>query len=73
MLELQTVPSPFSRSGRSTPPPDARVRRFLIESERRVILHCRKLLDDPNLPAEERRRLMPLVSEAEAWLRSLAA
>src|SRR6201989_734711 len=32
------------------PPASDLVRSFLIESERRVIVHCRKLLDDQNLP-----------------------
>ncbi|WP_249151078.1 PAS domain S-box protein [Bradyrhizobium japonicum] len=46
---------------------------FLIANERRVILHCKKLRDDPSPSTEERRRLMRLVSEAETWLEGLAA
>ena len=49
------------------------VRRFLIESERRVIVHCRKLLDDENLPTEERRRLTRLPGEADARLQGLVS
>jgi hypothetical protein len=32
-----------------------------------------KMLDDPSLLTEERRRLVRLVSEAETWLEGLAA
>jgi hypothetical protein len=49
------------------------VRRFPIESERRVIVHCRKLLDDQNLPTEDHRRLTRLLGEAEARLQDLAS
>jgi hypothetical protein len=49
------------------------VRRFLIERERRVIVHCRKLLDDQNLPTEVHRRLTRLRGEAEARLQDLAS
>jgi hypothetical protein len=48
------------------------VRRFLIERERRIIVHCRKLLDDPNLP-KDHRRLTRLFGEAEARLQDLAS
>jgi len=54
-------------------PLDDHVRRFLMESERRVVLHCRRLLDDQNLPAEERRRLMRLHGAAEERLECLVA
>jgi hypothetical protein len=43
-----------------------------MKSEGRVILHCRKLLDDPSLPTEERRRLLRRVSEAKGRLEGLA-
>jgi hypothetical protein len=72
MLELQTATRLPSSSGWVVPPADDQVRRFLIESERRVIVRCRKLLDDQNLPTEERRRLMRLVDEAEARLQSFS-
>jgi hypothetical protein len=55
----------------SAPPADHLVRSFLITGERRVILHRKKPLDDPSLLTEERRRLMRLVSEAEAWFEGL--
>jgi hypothetical protein len=48
-------------------------RRILIDSERRVIVHCRKLLDDQNLPTEDHRRLTRLLGEAEARLQDLAS
>jgi hypothetical protein len=31
-------------------------------------VHCRKLLDDPNLPTEDHRRLTRLLGEAETSL-----
>ena len=52
------------------PNPDE-VRRFLIESERRVIAHCRKLLAQPGLSFTERRRLSRLVGAAETELEAL--
>jgi hypothetical protein len=52
------------------PNPDE-VRRFLIESERRVISHCHKLLDQEGLSFTERGRLNRLLSKAEAELQSL--
>jgi hypothetical protein len=52
------------------PNPDE-VRRFLIESERRVIAHCYKLLEREGLSFTERGRLNRLLSRAEAELQSL--
>ena len=49
------------------------VRAFLIDSERRVLAHCRKLLLAPGLPDDDRHRLERLSDEAEAELRRLAA
>jgi hypothetical protein len=46
-------------------------RRYLVI--RRVIVHCRKLLDDQNLPTEDHRRLTRLLGEAEARLQDLAS
>jgi hypothetical protein len=54
-------------SGRPTPG------RLLIESDRQVIVHCRKLLDDQNLRTEDHRRLTRLLGEAEARLQDLAS
>lgn len=67
MLDLQT---------RTRPPsvlPEDQVRRFLIESERRVIVHCQKLLSAPNLTTDQRRRLTRLLGEAEARLDRFAS
>ena len=58
---------------RIAPSAGDQVRRFLIERERRVIVHCRKLLDDQNLPTEVHRRLTRLRGEAEARLQDLAS
>jgi hypothetical protein len=44
-----------------------------IVSERRVIVHCKKLLDDQNLPTEDIRRLTRLLGEAEARFQDLAS
>lgn len=49
------------------------VRAFLIESERRVIVHCQNLLKRNGLSDDERERLGRLASEAEAELQRLAA
>jgi hypothetical protein len=49
------------------------VRTFLIESERRVIGHCLRLLAAPDLSTEHRQRLTGLVAVAETELRRLAA
>ena len=48
-------------------------RRFLIESERRVIVHCQKLLAANNLPDEHRQRLGRLLEQARDQLRRMAA
>jgi hypothetical protein len=73
MLELQTEIGPFSPPEWFAPPTADRTRRFLIECERRIISHCKKLLDDESLPIEERRRLTRLLNEAEARLQGLAS
>jgi hypothetical protein len=71
MLELQAGTRPPPPSGWFAPSAGDQVRRFLIESERRVIVHCRKLLDDQNLPTED--QLTRLLGEAEARLQDLAS
>ena len=48
------------------------VRAFLIESERRVLLHCQKLLAKDNLPDGERQRLMRLTAAAQKEMQRLA-
>jgi hypothetical protein len=72
MLELQTARRWPSPTGWPVPAADDHVRSFLIESEQRVVLHCKKLLGASNLPSEEQRRLMRLLEDAEARLRDLA-
>jgi hypothetical protein len=47
------------------------VRAFLLESERRVLSHCRKLLTQDNLPPDERQRLLRLATEAEDEIQRL--
>jgi hypothetical protein len=69
MLELVHPPQV---SGRDRHLPDG-VRAFLIESERRIIVHCQNLLKRDGLSGDERSRLTRLVREAEAELQRLAA
>jgi hypothetical protein len=52
-------------------PTTEQVRRFLIESERRVVLHCRKLLGAKSLSFEHRRRLTQVLGAAETELQRL--
>ncbi len=73
MLELQAVARPISASRRSKRVVENPVERFLVESERRVIVHCQKLLRGPNLSVEDQRRLERLLAEAEARLQELAS
>ena len=73
MLELQAATRPMSVSRRSARVAENPVERFLVESERRVIVHCQKLLDAPNVPVEDQRRLERLLAEAEGRLRELAS
>ena len=49
------------------------VRSFLVESQRRVVEHCRGLLKAQDLAAEHRQRLTRLVEMAEAELQRLHA
>jgi hypothetical protein len=69
MLELAHRPQVSVRDRHL---PDG-VRAFLIESERRTIVHCQSLLDRHGLSGEERQRLMHLARQAEAELQQLAA
>jgi hypothetical protein len=73
MLELQTGTRSPPKSEWIAPSAGDQVRRFQIVSERRVIVHCKKLLDDQNLPTEDIRRLTRLLGEAEARLQDLAS
>lgn len=59
---------PASQGARPLP---ESVRAFLIESERRVLLHCQKLLaQDPS--DDERQRLLRLAQAAEQEVQRLA-
>jgi hypothetical protein len=49
------------------------VHSFLVESQRRVIEHCRRLLKAQDLAAEHRQRLTRLVELTEAELQRLHA
>jgi len=49
------------------------VRSFLIESQRRVIEHCGRLLAAQDLTAEHHRRLTRLVGIAETELQHLVS
>jgi hypothetical protein len=49
------------------------VQSFLVESQRRVIEHCRRLLKAQDLVAEHHQRLIDLVDMAEAELQRLQA
>lgn len=69
MLELADRPPPT----RHRQPDIGAVRAFLIESERRVILHCDKLLKQNDIFSDERRRLLRLAGEAREELQRLAA
>ena len=73
MLELQATTRPMSASRLLRRVADNPVERFLVESERRVIVHCQKLLRTPYLPVEDRRRLERLLAEAEVRLQELAS
>jgi hypothetical protein len=49
------------------------VQSFLVESQRRVIQHCRRLFKAQDLAAEHRQRLTRLVDLAEVELQRLLA
>jgi hypothetical protein len=68
MFQTPTWP-PASRGERPLP---QTVRAFLMESERRVLLHCQRLLARENLPDDERQRLTRLAVAAEQELQRLA-
>ena len=61
---------PASRGERPLP---ESVRVFLVESERRVVLQCRRMLARDDLPAHERQRLLGLALAAEHEISRLAA
>jgi len=61
---------PASRGERPLP---ESVRAFLMESERRILLHCQRLLVQDNLPSDERQRLLRLAAAAEEEIQRLAS
>ncbi len=73
MLESQTATRPIVAPRMSPRVRENAAERFLVESERRVIVHSQKLLRAPDLSMEERRRLERLIAEAEARLRGPAS
>lgn len=64
--------SPFGRQQSRAAFRD-RTHAFLVESEQRVIEHCRKLLASDGLAEAERARLLHLLQEAEGNVRRLTA
>jgi len=60
---------PASRGERPLPETS---RAFLMKSERRVLLHCQKILARDNLAADERQRLLGLATAAEQEIERLA-
>jgi hypothetical protein len=72
-MEFQAAIRPMPASRTSIQVADNPVDRFLVESERRVIVHCQKLLRAPNLPVEDQRHLERLLAEAEGRLQELAS
>jgi hypothetical protein len=53
-------PSAWPPASQGERPLPVTVRAFLIESERRVISQCQKLLTQGNLPDGERQRARPI-------------
>lgn len=69
MLDL-AISSPHSQKSYAIRPTNP-VHAFLVESERRVILHCEKMLAADGLPADQRRRLTRIRNEAIDKLQQL--
>ncbi|WKA26086.1 hypothetical protein [Bradyrhizobium roseum] len=65
-------PSTWPLASRGERPLPQTVRAFLMESERRVLLHCQTLLARGNLPDDERQRLTRLAVAAEQEMLRLA-
>ncbi len=72
-MEFQAATRPIAAHRKPPRVAENPVKRFLIASERRVILHCQKMLHDPKVPVEDRRRVERLLVEAEGRLRELAS
>ena len=69
-LSIQTPHSAEPAIFEQLPPS---VRSFLTESERKVVKHCLRLLQLPDLSTDHRRRLVRLAGLAETHLQRLAA
>jgi hypothetical protein len=68
-MSKPTAWPPASRGER--PLPDT-IRAFLMESERRVLVHCQRLLVQDNLSGDERQKLLRLAAAAEEEIQRLA-
>ena len=71
MFDLRGKLRPSALPDQVFPSVDDEVGRFLVESEGRVVTHCRRLLEKQILPEGERRRLTRLLDEAEIRLQVL--
>lgn|SRR5579871_660949 len=71
MLELRGKLRPSALADQVFPSGDDQVGRFLVESEGRVVTHCRRLLERQTWQEGERRRLTRLLNEAETRLQVL--
>ena len=69
MLDL-AIPSPHAQKTYALRTPNP-AQAFLVESERRVILHCEKMLAANDLPDDQRRRLTRIRNEAIDQLQHL--
>lgn len=67
---FKSATSPLASRG-ERPLPQT-VHAFLMESERRVLLHCQRLLARENLRDDERQRLTRLAVTAEQEMQRLA-
>ena len=66
------MPATWPPASQSEQPLPETVRSFLVASERRVLLHCQKLLSQDHLPDGERQRLLRLAAAAEEEMQRLA-
>ncbi|WP_407159796.1 hypothetical protein [Bradyrhizobium sp. STM 3557] len=70
MLNWQPDTRPRDRA-RATTVLAGNVNHFLIESEQRVIAHCRAMLRRNDLEADEQQRLAKVLDDADLRLRRL--
>jgi hypothetical protein len=69
MLDL-AIPSPHAQKSYAIRTPNP-THAFLVQSERRVILHCEKMLAANGLADDQRRRLTRIRNEAIDQLQQL--